>query len=184
MFRLIYACGLRPNEGRNIKISHINFGTGELFITNTKRRKERIIVASDNMLNILQTYYLKRNMIPIGDEYFFVHSNGEPLAGWLVTYYFKIFWAAANPEIPQEQLPRLRVYDLRHRFASAVLQQWLDEGKNLYSMLPYLRSYMGHVKFEDTAYYIHVLPDRLVKSKGVNWEAIDNVGLGIDTWKH
>ena len=45
LFRLIYACGLRPNEGRNLRISDINFETGELFITKTKRRKERIVVA-------------------------------------------------------------------------------------------------------------------------------------------
>ena len=39
-------------------------------------------------------------------------------------------------------------------------------------MLPYLRAYMGHEKFEDTAYYIHILPDRLLKSPGVDWESI------------
>ena len=69
-------------------------------------------------------------------------------------------------------------------FDSAVLQQWLDENKNLYTMLPYLRSYMGHVRFEDTAYYIHVLPDRLVKSPGINWEAIDKTGLEEALWEH
>lgn len=184
LFRLIYACGLRPNEGRNLQTSHIDFDSGELFITKTKRRKERIIVASDEMTDLLRKYKIARDVISSKDGHFFVRGNGEPLTAWYVTRYFKECWAAANPGISTQELPRLRVYDLRHRFASAVLQQWLDENKNLYTMLPYLRSYMGHVRFEDTAYYIHVLPDRLVKSPGINWEAIDKTGLEEALWEH
>ncbi len=29
---------------------------------------------------------------------------------------------------------------------------------------------MGHSSFEETAYYIHLLPDRLKKSKAIDWE--------------
>ena len=64
------------------------------------------------------------------------------------------------------------------------IRRWLDEGKDLYAMLPYLRAYMGHEKFEDTAYYIHILPDRLLKSPGVDWESIDKIGLEVDLWKN
>ena len=50
-------------------------------------------------------------------------------------------------------LPSVRVYDLRHRFATAVLNRWLDEKKDLSSRLPYLQTYMGHKDLEATAYY-------------------------------
>ncbi|MGN8807632.1 tyrosine-type recombinase/integrase, partial [Blautia sp. HCP3S3_B11] len=63
-----------------------------------------------------------------------------------------------------------------------VLQGWIDGGKNLYVMLPYLRAYMGHQSFSDTVYYIHLLPDRLMKSPGIDWEKIDRVGLEADLW--
>lgn len=46
-------------------------------------------------------------------------------------------------------------------------------------MLPYLRAYMGHQSFSDTVYYIHLLPDRLMKSPGIDWEKIDRVGLEV-----
>ena len=39
-------------------------------------------------------------------------------------------------------------------------------------MLPYLRAYMGHEKFSDTAYYIHILPERLMVSPGVQWDTV------------
>lgn len=184
LFRLIYACGLRPNEGRNLRISDINFETGELFITKTKRRKERIVVASDEMLTVMLDYRYKRILLGTDSDAFFVHSDGRPVSAGELTRCIIRCWKSANPAVDEKTLPRIRVYDLRHRFASATLQRWLDEGKNLYAMLPYLRAYMGHEKFEDTAYYIHILPDRLLKSPGVDWEAIDRIGLEVDLWKN
>jgi len=38
LFRLIYTCGLRPQEGRELKRRNINLQTGEILITNTKKR--------------------------------------------------------------------------------------------------------------------------------------------------
>ena len=64
--------------------------------------------------------------------------------------------------VDPKELPRVRAYDLRHRFASVVLQGWIDEGKNLYVMLPYLRAYMGHQSFSDTVYFmVRILPVRV-----------------------
>ena len=39
--------------------------------------------------------------------------------------------------------------------------------------------YMG---FSDTVYYIHLLPDRLMKSPRIDWEKIDQVGLEAGLW--
>jgi integrase len=71
--------------------------------------------------------------------------------------------------------PRIRVYDFRHRFASACLYRWLDNGDNLLSKLPYLCTFMGHKSYNETAEYIHLLPENLIKSPGVKWEAFENM---------
>lgn len=184
LLRLLYSCGLRPNEGRNLRVEHINFKTGELFITRTKRRKERIVVVSDDMLSLLKKYYAQRAIFDKGSEYFFIHTDSSAIKPWQLTALVKSCWIAANPNIDPKHLPRLRPYDLRHRFASTILQFWIDKEENLYVMLPYLRSYMGHEKFSDTAYYIHILPERLMKSPGVYWENIDRIGMGVDIWEH
>jgi len=47
MYRLIYICGLRPHEGRELLVENINLETGEILITHTKRNKERFVVMSD-----------------------------------------------------------------------------------------------------------------------------------------
>jgi len=56
LFRLIYTCGLRPNEGRELRRENINFKTGEILITKTKRKKERVVVMSDDMLKLCKKY--------------------------------------------------------------------------------------------------------------------------------
>lgn len=39
----------------------------------------------------------------------------------------------------------------------------------------YLRTFMGHQSLNETAYYIHLLPENLVKSPGVDWETLNAV---------
>lgn len=183
VLRLIYACGLRPGEATRLKTCDVDLMTGEIFIRNTKRHKDRIIVASNDVISMLKRFDARRKVAVGETEYFFCTDNGSPLSRWYIDSTVKECWKAANPETDPNVLPRVRAYDLRHRFASAVLQGWIDEGKNLYVMLPYLRAYMGHQSFSDTVYYIHLLPDRLMKSPGIDWAIIDRVGLGVDLWK-
>jgi len=183
LLRLMYTCGLRPNEVRLIKRNNINFATGEILIAKTKRRKERIIVMSEDMLGQCRKYDVVRAVANPHSEYFFVRKDGAHVNTQQLNSNFNRCWQQANPEIPESMLPRVRPYDLRHRFASTVLQKWINEGRDLYSMLPYLRAYMGHEKFSDTAYYIHCLPESLLNSPGVDWSAIDSVNPEVDIWR-
>jgi integrase len=182
LFRLLYTCGLRPREGRLVKRGNICFTSGEILIDQAKRMKERIVVMSPDMLDMCKRYDAKRTVVAGESELFFVTSNGKKLEEWTMLNTFKSCWQRAKPEIPEHLLPRLRPYDLRHRFASTVLQKWLDNGHNLYAKLPYLRAYMGHERFEDTAYYIHILPENLMRSPGVDWEAIDKNMPEVNVW--
>ena len=63
-----------------------------------------------------------------------------------------------------------------------MLHKWIDEGRNLYAMLPYLRAYMGHERLDDTAYYIHILPERLLSSPGVDWDRMDRIIPEVNIW--
>ena len=175
VFRLIYTCGLRPGEGRALKKKHINLDTGEVFITDTKFDKDRLIVMSDDMLSLCRKYDAVRAAATSfrQSEYFFPAPGGNCYSRNAFSQMFQQCWKAANPGI--HNLPRVRVYDLRHRFASAVLNRWTDEKRDLYAMLPYLRAYMGHYDLSATEHYIHLLPDNLVKSSGVFWAAMESI---------
>ena len=77
----------------------------------------------------------------------------------------------------------VRSYDLRHRFASTVLLKWLNEGADMRTMLPYLQIYMGHDSLESTAYYIHLLPENLLKGTAVKWAELSDLIPEVSVWQ-
>jgi integrase len=178
MFRLVYTCGLRPHEGREILHENVNLDTGEILLVKTKFKKERIVVMSDDMKELCKRYDLQRRIFGCESEYFFPSLNGSPLSAQRIHSALNRAWvlATVNPLNPTTN--KIRVYDLRHRFASARLNHWLDEGRDLMAMLPYLREYMGHNTLNETAYYIHILPENLTKSKGVDWKKLNAMFSG------
>lgn len=183
LFRLLYTCGLRPNEGRELKCANINLNNGELLVESNKKCKQRLIVLSDDMLSLCCKYDSIRIELSTGSDYFFPAADNNPFTHVQMRTAFKDYWAKANSTVRVDELPNVRPYDLRHRFASAVLHKWIDEGRDLYAMLPYLRAYMGHEHISDTAYYIHVLPENLLNSKGVDWIGLDKVIPGVAVWQ-
>ena len=42
-------------------------------------------------------------------------------------------------------------------------------------LLPYLSAYMGHSELTSTLYYIHLLPEKLRKSKGIDWDKLYSI---------
>lgn len=172
LFRLIYTCGLRPQEGRNLECKHINTETGEIFITNTKRNRDRIVVMSQDMLELYRQYDEKRGMIYPESLYAFPAPQGNIYSSQWLGKQFSRCWALANPVLSKDELPHVRIYDLRHRFASAVLNRWLDESQELHIMLPYLQAFMGHSELSSTAQYIHLIPETLIKTAGINWDSM------------
>ncbi len=184
LYRLIYTCGLRPNEGRELKCEHVDLKTGEILITNTKWKKERLVVMSKDMLRMCNLYDRSRSVFARGNDYFFPSwEGGGPFSAVQLGSYFRDAWKRANPKTASSQLPLVRVYDLRHRFASAALIRWLDSGQSLGAKLPYLRTYMGHNSLSETAYYIHLLPENLVKSAGIDWAAFDEMIPEAVAWR-
>jgi integrase len=175
LFRLTYTCGLRPNESRELLRENVDMKSGAITIINTKKNKDRIVVMSDDMLGMCRCYDSKRNVFAGGNPYFFPSYRGGAIKRERIRSALSKAWTAAMCSEDCPIPPRIRVYDLRHRFASACLNRWLDEGRDLMAMLPYLREYMGHSSLDETAYYIHILPENLCKSPAVDWGAFENM---------
>ncbi len=182
IFRLIYTSGLRPQEACSLMDKDVNLMNGEILIRVNKRKKQRIIVVSDDMLRLLNEFAREKDHLFVRTSYFFPRIDGGQYTSQQLGKLCDVCWINANPGKSPSELPRLRPYDFRHAYATTVLQNWLDEEKDLYSMLPYLRAYMGHEHFSDTAYYIHILPGRLINSPKVNWAAIDSVMPEVSIW--
>ena len=141
--------------------------TGEILITHTKRNKERFVVMSDDMLALARRYEQRRKIFSFGNPYFFPSANGGALTTETVYSAFNRAWSHAD--LSGKYPRKVRVYDLRHRFASACLNRWLANGENLMAMLPFLREYIGHNSLSETAHYVHILPENIIKSSAIDW---------------
>ena len=177
IYKLIYFCGLRPNEGRELLTKYVDLKNGTLFIRKNKSHRERLIPMSEDILDICRGYHKKISLIYPDREYFFPSESGHPYSSKWLTEHFLRLW---NRSKSTDNTSRVRVYDLRHRYATAVFMKWLDEKEDLYSLLPYLSEYMGHAQLEDTAYYIHLLPEKLRKSASIDWSIFEQLLPEVD----
>jgi len=182
-FRLTYTCGLRPREGRELRREDVDLKTGEIRILNTKWHKSRTVVMSNDMLSLSKEYAAVRDAAFSSDDYFFPQKQNKPFSAVTMQTKLRMFFAQSQPDIPEDLLPAVRVYDLRHRFATTVLNKWLDEKRNLSSRLPYLQTYMGHKDLAATAYYIHLLPEQLVKNAGIDWDSMNALLPRCELWE-
>lgn len=173
LFRILYCCGLRPQEIRWLKRRHVNLDDGTLFIEQSKQNKDRVVAMSAELNDLCSKYdIIMQKKLP-GREYFFQNPNGRPYsAPWIQQQFFRC-WRTAGVSFSPETRPR--VYDWRHNYASKVITNWMHEGKDVSVLLPYLSTYMGHASLTYTACYIHLVPEHLHPSNITDWNCNQEV---------
>jgi len=158
IFRLLYACGMRPQEVRLLKKKNFNFTDGTIYIEEAKHCKDRRLAVNNDIMRMCKNYdRIAETMVP-GRTYFFPSPEGGAYSlGWLTAKFHKCWQMSGNGNTRGACVP----YDFRHNYATQTLMRWVEEGKDLNSWIPYLSAYMGHVTFKSTFYYVHLLPERL-----------------------
>ena len=56
LFRMLYCCGLRPQEVRHLRRCDVNLVDGTLHIVDSKRNKDRIVVMAEELRCLCQRY--------------------------------------------------------------------------------------------------------------------------------
>jgi integrase len=127
------------------------------------------VVVGIDMLALCKRYSAQVSKFFPESEFLFPSQNaeGHVKTGWLGDRLNECLRKAGMSEFTGN---RPRVYDFRHTFATSTLRRWLNEGRDLKACLPYLSAFMGHEKFEDTQYYIHLVPEFFAKSSGIDFE--------------
>ena len=142
--------------------------TGDIFIRKSKRGKDRHIIVSDDMRDLCTVY----NGLAGKREWFFQYPDGGQIPTRWAQWHFSKAWRKSTL-FSRGNNPR--PYDLRHNFATQTLMRWIDEGRDVMALMPYLSTYMGHVSLEETLYYIHLLPERLKSSPGIDWKMLNDI---------
>ena len=162
-FRLLYCCGLRLTEARMLKLKDVDMENGVITLTNTKLGRHRQIPLSQNMHERFRIYCRNVHIFSKPDDWFFPGYKGKPMTLSNVgKNHRKFLWQAkiSHPGRTKAGQPGgPSVHGFRHTFAVNCLRKWMLEGKNLHAWLPVLQSYMGHVSYSDTAYYLHLTAD-------------------------
>jgi len=164
LFRMMYCCGMRPSEPLKLLYEDVNLETGEIYIRQSKQNKDRHIFMSKDLTILCCKYDSFKGK----RTYFFERFDGNRFPTYWMTNQFRICWR--NSGLVKRGNPR--PYDLRHNYATRTIMRWINDGKDVMAMAPYLSAYMGHTCFTSTLYYIHLLPERLIKSSGIDWEKL------------
>ncbi|SDL26522.1 Site-specific recombinase XerD [Salinimicrobium catena] len=142
---MIYSSGLRIGELLNLRLHEIDIQRRQLFINDSKGRKDRVVILAESMLpllnNYLSTYRPK--------EYFAEGEYGGPYSAQSIRAFLKLSCKRAGIT------KRVTPHTLRHSFATHMLENGID--------LRYIQTLLGHSKPETTMIYTHVSRKDLLK---------------------
>lgn len=157
VFYVMYFCGIRCVEARMLKTEDVHIDEMYLIIRNSKNHNDRKLFITDEVIKVLKSLDYRLSLIIPDRTYFFsIYVNGY-LSSQFISTNFRKVWTSAG--MSMDVTPRPRAYDFRHHFACANIMKWMNEGKDVHAMLPYLMTYMGHSSLESTYYYIHLIPE-------------------------
>ena len=146
MLSVLYACGLRRDELINLKLSDIDFHSGQLKVLG-KRNKERIIPIAEELIQVLKKYIDERNALANSEPYVFLTIKAQKIYPSLVYDIVKNYLSKVTTM--EKRSPHV----LRHTFATHLL----NEGANLQS----IKELLGHSSLATTQVYTHTSLEKL-----------------------
>ncbi|MFM0472205.1 tyrosine-type recombinase/integrase [Paraburkholderia strydomiana] len=151
---LLASTGLRSGEALRLDRADVDLNDGVLLVRRTKFRKDRIVPVHITTLAALRAYGCERDKVFSAqrDESFFVGPRGCRLSTATFHTDFRRICHIAGLDDGSVSSPR--PHDLRHRFAVTRLAEWHRQNADVQGVLPLLATYLGHVRYSDTAYYV------------------------------
>ncbi|XOV94211.1 MAG: site-specific tyrosine recombinase/integron integrase [Bacteroidota bacterium] len=135
---LLYSSGLRRSELINLEISDIDSDRMLITVRQSKGKKDRVTLLSNQLLKDLRTYYL----IFKPKKYLFEGTNNNQYSSTSIARV--ICKAAKRAKIQKKVTPHI----LRHSFATHLLESGTD--------LRYIQSLLGHSSSRTTEIYTNV----------------------------
>lgn len=162
VFGLAVSTGLRVGEVVGLDDDEVDLDRCLLKVRDTKFRKDRLVPIHVTTASTLRDYRALRNAAfpERTDCAFFVSTTR-------VKRFYKDSLTLAFAAVAHRACLRRAdgheptFHSLRHTFAVRRLMQWYREGVDVQAMLPVLATYMGHVNYTSTAYYLTATPELL-----------------------
>jgi len=161
LFGLLSVSGLRVSEGQNLQLQDVDLKASVLTIRSAKFGKSRLVPVHVSTRRVLADYIARRERIWAGrpaSSYLFLSNRGNRLdAAGIRRTFHALSWQIGLRGPSDPRGPRL--HDMRHGFASKTLLRWYRAGEDAERRLPLLSTYLGHVRWIDTFWYLSALPE-------------------------
>ncbi len=157
MLSTIYACGLRLGELRHLRVADIDSGRMVIRIEQGKGRKDRYVMLSPVLLQLLRDYWRAHR-----PRLWLFPGNApeRPIAPRTVQRVFERAKAAAGIR------KRVSVHSLRHSFATHLLEADTN--------LRVIQTLLGHKSLSTTVIYTHIAQSYLQQTRS----PLDALGKG------
>ena len=149
LLSLGYGCGLRASEIVRLKVKHIDKAQTIIRIEQSKGRKDRNVMLSDEMLGLLRQWWKARPSrydagIPLQERWLFPSkkSAGRPIT---TRHLNRLFHEAADAAGIKKGVT---LHTLRHSFATHLLERQTH--------IRTIQALLGHTKLDTTTRYAHV----------------------------
>ncbi len=145
-----YSAGLRVSEVMNLQIKDIDSDRMQVLVENAKGKKDRYVMLSPVLLDILRNYL--KTWKPRPETYLFEGPEaGTPMSTRSAQ---QVFIDAKNKAGIAKHLS---FHSLRHSFATHLLENGVD--------IRYIKELLGHFSIQTTNRYLHVKREQLVNIK-------------------
>ena len=161
---LLASTGLRGSEALRLTLSDVQteLSPPYLVIQATKFHKSRLVPLHPTTAHHLRAYIRRRVHYPplSPSDTLFLSRHGQPLTPWTLRRWFQklcqqcALWPPAAGRGPTP-------HALRHAFAIERLRLWHQQGTDVQALLPHLSVYLGHVRPQDSYWYLTATPELL-----------------------
>ena len=142
-----YSAGIRVSEVVSLQLKDIDSDRMQIFVRNAKGKKDRYVMLSPVLLDILRNYM--GSWAPRPHRYLFEGmAPGEPMSSRSAQHIF--YEAKEKAGIKKD----LSFHSLRHSFATHLLEKGVD--------IKYIKDLLGHFSITTTTRYLHVKKENLV----------------------
>ena len=153
LVRLLIGTGMRIGEVLALTRADVDPSNGVINVINGKNGVSRYIPVADSLKKILHDYAETIDMAEENKPFFTSSYTGEHLTYSAMKYMFPKMFRAAGIYMADGKTPN--IHSIRHTFCTRSLEKMLESGMDVYTAVPILAAYVGHVNYMDTEKYIH-----------------------------
>jgi integrase len=161
---LLASTGLRVGEALRLTMADVAIDCEPPFlhIRETKFHKSRLVPLHASTADQFRRYQTLRRHLRYDalSDVFFVSEKGQSLNYAALARWFTTRCQQLGME-PSDEGRRPTLHALRHTFAVERIRRWYEEGADVQARLPNLSVYLGHIRPQDTYWYLSATPELL-----------------------